>query len=431
MLSRTAGGTSTSYTYQGTGEDAAKIQVGVSTPVYYDFTASGPLAQRTGTDSASLRYYLRDLHGDVVAAAATSGTNRVKGSILYSPWGQAGARTGEMSTSPTQGYLGFQGDLTDSSTGHVDMLTRYYEPTLGRFTRRDVLFGDMTEPASLNQLVYAQDAPVTYWDPTGMHVAASASGGGTCIRACEADAQQAAANVAAGLDPHAASPAVEEPEPVRPITYNAARIALAAAVNYHPIAGCARRCGEYATDWQPQAESTTDNGCGNFGFHCWDDALKQGAGAVNRVVSDRIASSYVGQVLQLGASLSHRTLGLCSGGSAYLPLAEVTGSGCYQVTPSGEHGLTATLGEGTGEGFGANATIGLSVSNAESVQKFGGKFDYVDASAGEHVAGAGVDYAWSTTHGDTTWQSTISWSPGFRSNWFVAGFRGVSYTWTP
>jgi RHS repeat-associated protein len=80
----------------------------------------------------------------VVATAATSGTNRVKGSILYSPWGQPGARTGEMSTSPTQGYLGFQGQMTDSLTGQVNTLTRYYEPTLGRFTKRDVLFGDAT-----------------------------------------------------------------------------------------------------------------------------------------------------------------------------------------------------------------------------------------------------------------------------------------------
>jgi RHS repeat-associated protein len=197
MLSRTAGGTSTSYTYRGTGEDAAKIQVGASTPVYYDFTASGPLAQRTGTDSTTLRYYLRDLHGDVIAAAATSGTNRVKGSILYSPWGQPGARTGEMSTSPTQGYLGFQADLTDSSTGQVDMLTRSYEPTLGRFIKRDVLFGDPANPVSLNQFSYAQDAPVTYADPTGMHVAMSAGGGGPCDRACQADAAEKAAQVAA------------------------------------------------------------------------------------------------------------------------------------------------------------------------------------------------------------------------------------------
>ena len=175
VLSRTAGGTSTSYTYQGTGEDVARSQVGAATPVHYDFTPSGPLAQRTGTDATTLRYYLRDVHGDVVATAATSGTNRVGGSILYSPWGEPGARTGEMSTSPTQGYLGFQGGLTDAATGQVDMLTRYYEPTLGRFTKRDVLFGDPGIPMSLNQFVYGQMNPVSFADPTGMVISACAT----------------------------------------------------------------------------------------------------------------------------------------------------------------------------------------------------------------------------------------------------------------
>lgn len=94
--------------------------------------------------------------------AATSGTNRVKGSILFSPWGEPGARTGESSGSQPQGYLGFQGDLTDASTGQVDMLTRYYEPTLGRFSSRDLLFGDPMSPTSLNQFVYGQTNPVSY-----------------------------------------------------------------------------------------------------------------------------------------------------------------------------------------------------------------------------------------------------------------------------
>ncbi len=117
-------------------------------------------------------------------------------------------------------------------------------------------------------------------------------------------------------------------------------------------------------------------------------------------------------------------------GSAYLPLAQGTASGCYQVTPTGEHGLTATLGGGSGEGMGANATAGLSVSNAERLQDLGGTFDYVDVS-GEGWYGAGANYAWSTTHGHTTWQALVSWSPGFRSNWFTAGYRGKTYTWTP
>jgi hypothetical protein len=48
------------------------------------------------------------------------------------------------------------------------MLTRYYEPTLGRFDTRDVLFGDPLNPTSLNQYVYGVGNPISNTDPTGM-----------------------------------------------------------------------------------------------------------------------------------------------------------------------------------------------------------------------------------------------------------------------
>jgi RHS repeat-associated protein len=188
VLSRTASATTTSYTYRGTGEEAAKAQVGAATPVFYAFSPGGPLARRTGTDATTLRYFVKDLHGDVVGLAATTGTNPMKGSILYSPWGMPGTKTGELATFPAQGHLGFQGQLTDALTGQVDMLTRYYEPIMGRFDTRDVLFGDPTDPTSLNQAVYGQDAPVTSTDRTGMKVEAG-GGAGPCDRKCQAELQ--------------------------------------------------------------------------------------------------------------------------------------------------------------------------------------------------------------------------------------------------
>jgi hypothetical protein len=72
----------------------------------------------------------------------------------------------------------------------------------------------------------------------------------------------------------------------------------------------------------------------------------------------------------------------------------------------------------------------IGIDTPETVD-LGGTFDYVDVSAGQGWYGAGAHYAWSTTHGHTTWQTIGSWSPGFRSNWLVAGYRGKSYTWTP
>ncbi len=217
VLSRAAGGTNTSYTYQGRGEDIAKAQVGASTAVYYDFTPSGPLAQRTGTDATTLRYYLRDLHGDVVGLAATTGTNPMKGSILYTPWGVPGTKTGELATIPAQGHLGFQGQLTDALTGQVDMLTRYYEPTLGRFDTRDVLFGDPLDPTSLNQYAYGVGNPISNNDPNGMCPnPAVCPPPPTFNRQQQNEWFKTGRKMAAQEQRSVGSPALDEPEPPTP-----------------------------------------------------------------------------------------------------------------------------------------------------------------------------------------------------------------------
>jgi RHS repeat-associated protein len=85
-----------------------------------------------------------------------------------------------MGTVAAQGSFRFQSDLTDALTGQVDMLTRMYEPTLGRFSVRDPLMGTPTEPVSLNQYVYGQMNPVSLSDPTGLRPEC-----GDCTRAAE------------------------------------------------------------------------------------------------------------------------------------------------------------------------------------------------------------------------------------------------------
>jgi RHS repeat-associated protein len=58
--------------------------------------------------------------------------------------------------------------MTDPDTKQVDMGTRWYQAGLGRFTARDVIFGELTSPMTLNQHVYGGLNPITMWDPTGM-----------------------------------------------------------------------------------------------------------------------------------------------------------------------------------------------------------------------------------------------------------------------
>jgi RHS repeat-associated protein len=162
VLTRTEGSTTASYTYEGAGETLAKAVVGASTTTYAH-TPGGPLAQKSGTTT---RYYIEDLHGDLVAWSDTAAT--LKGTAAYDPFGQVLSTTGEMATIPSQGSFRFQGDLTDLTTGQVEMGARYYEPVLGRFSSRDRLFGEPASPLSLNQYVYGMGNPVTFSDPSGL-----------------------------------------------------------------------------------------------------------------------------------------------------------------------------------------------------------------------------------------------------------------------
>ena len=61
----------------------------------------------------------------VTTAAANQGTS------AYDPWGKV------LGVSGTQSVLGYQGDITDAVTRQVDMGTRWYTPSQGRFSARD------------------------------------------------------------------------------------------------------------------------------------------------------------------------------------------------------------------------------------------------------------------------------------------------------
>lgn len=155
-LTRSTGGQTTTYVYVGTTEDPATATTG-GVETKYAYSPGGPLAQKQGTDT---RFYLRDLHADVVGLTNLIGT--VQGTVAYSSWGEKRSPTGESS------MFGFQGDPTDPTTGLVDMVSRLYDPGLGRFTTRDVLFGDPANPISLNQYVYGAASPVLNTDFLGL-----------------------------------------------------------------------------------------------------------------------------------------------------------------------------------------------------------------------------------------------------------------------
>ncbi|MEW6735309.1 MAG: RHS repeat-associated core domain-containing protein [Acidobacteriota bacterium] len=68
--------------------------------------------------------------------------------------------------------LTFTGQQLDTETGlySVGQGTRYLDPTLGQFTQRDSLFGNIVEPRSLNRYAYGFNNPLRFTDPTGLEV---------------------------------------------------------------------------------------------------------------------------------------------------------------------------------------------------------------------------------------------------------------------
>jgi YD repeat-containing protein len=140
--SATAGSktTVTTPTYRGIGEQLAKL-VEVSTTTLELASPSGiPMGEKVG--SGSPRFFLADPHGDIVGLVSTQAANL--GTGAFDPYGAP-------ITAPTGSVLGSQGDLTDQVTKQVDMGTRWDAPGLGRFASRDILFGELTAPMSLNR----------------------------------------------------------------------------------------------------------------------------------------------------------------------------------------------------------------------------------------------------------------------------------------
>jgi len=156
MVSRVYGSATTNYTYQGLSETLAKAVTGSTTTTYAHTGSGGPLGEKTGS---TVSYDLLDPHGDLVGLVSTGAASQ--GTTAYDAWGKP------LATSGTQSALGYQGDWTDSVTRFVDMGTRLYGPSLGRFSSRDVLFGDSDDPMSLNQFAYGEMSPIAHWDPTG------------------------------------------------------------------------------------------------------------------------------------------------------------------------------------------------------------------------------------------------------------------------
>jgi RHS repeat-associated protein len=157
--SRTQSGTATNFTYDAASQSVTSQKIGGAAITYYTQGQQGPLAQHSGSTTL---FYQQDPHGDLAALTDTTGT--ITGTISYDPFGNPTA----LGQDAQQSLLGYQSQPLDPTTGLTDMGARLYDPTQGRFTTQDSIYGSPTNPLSLNQYIYATDSPLAYTDPTGM-----------------------------------------------------------------------------------------------------------------------------------------------------------------------------------------------------------------------------------------------------------------------
>ncbi len=155
-------GTSTQYfAYRGSTNTLTATSVGNGPTTTLINGQRGETLGMTTTGGSTLRP-VTNAHTDVTkwqdnaTGAVTSTTN-------YDPFGAIGAPSGTLP--PIN--LGFQGSLTDSATGMVDMGFRSYDPATARFISADNVTGAYGAPVELNRYRYGNADPINYIDPDG------------------------------------------------------------------------------------------------------------------------------------------------------------------------------------------------------------------------------------------------------------------------
>lgn len=110
------------------------------------------------------RYFVRDLAGTVIDLVDAGGGRAVW--FTYSSYGERISPDVPDEFVPfrfAQGYF-------DAETGLQKHGVRYYEQGVARFTQLDSVFGDSTDPITLNRYQYANCDPVNRTDPSGRSV---------------------------------------------------------------------------------------------------------------------------------------------------------------------------------------------------------------------------------------------------------------------
>ncbi|WP_167517585.1 LamG-like jellyroll fold domain-containing protein [Micromonospora orduensis] len=163
------GGVTSTYQYDALGRVVRPgfKYSGLGNTLAQDNTATytrGPEDALIGVGSgagASSLYAWTDQHTDLVGLLTASGAT-LSASTTYNPLGTVTA------TSGMAGSLGYQSEWTDSTTGRVNMLARWYNPDTAQFDSRDTVANNpLPDSVTANRFQYGDANPLTTTDPTG------------------------------------------------------------------------------------------------------------------------------------------------------------------------------------------------------------------------------------------------------------------------
>ena len=163
--SATIGGTTNQFTYDTTASIPAVFEDGTYAFVY---GPSGEPVEQINT-SATAYYFVSDLLGST--RALTNGSGTVVATFNYAALGNITSQTGAVTTP-----IGFAGAYTDSNSGLLYLVNRYYDPNTGQFLTVDPDVAETGQPYS-----YASDDPIDIIDPSGDLDTASCSDAVTAL----------------------------------------------------------------------------------------------------------------------------------------------------------------------------------------------------------------------------------------------------------
>ena len=171
-----AGGTTATYAYNGDGQRVAKTIKGETTRYLYEYDkvvletdgSGGQKARNvygtnliSRTDGGESYFYLYNGHADVTALIDTSGN--IAASYYYDAFGNHLESVTDSVYQPIR-YAGYQ---YDEETGNYYLNARMYDPKIARFLQEDTYRGQASDPLSLNLYTYCHNEPIMFIDPTG------------------------------------------------------------------------------------------------------------------------------------------------------------------------------------------------------------------------------------------------------------------------